>query len=71
MSASSQLVTCGIVTQFRCSPGPAIFWIRVSGRFSTAPNFAKSTFGQGATASPAPAAAGAAAVPVITDFTNL
>src|SRR5439155_272516 len=31
MSASSWLVTWGMVTQFRCSPGPAIFWMRVSG----------------------------------------
>ena len=41
MSASSQLVTWGIETQLRCRPGPAIFWIRVSGLLSTGPNFAK------------------------------
>jgi len=62
-------------TQFRCSAGPAIFCSRVNGFVSMGPNLAKSTFGQGANASPvpagaAPAAAGAAA-PVITDLTNL
>ena len=76
MSASSWFVTCGIKAEFLCSPGPAIFWIRVSGLVSTAPNFAKSTLGQGASARPAPAgtpaaAAAGATAPLITDFTYL
>src|SRR5512133_1219340 len=69
MSASSWLVTCGIITQLRCRFAPEIFLIRDSGFDSTGPNFAKSTFGQGSTSSPAAAldgegaafAAGAAA----------
>ena len=29
MSASSNCVTCGIITQLRASPGAEIFWMRV------------------------------------------
>ena len=45
MSASSWLVTCGIVTQLRCSAGPLIFLIRDRSFFSIGPNLAKSTCG--------------------------
>ena len=31
MSASSNCVTCGMLTQLACSRGPAIFWMRVRG----------------------------------------
>ena len=45
MSASSNCVTCGMLTQLACRRGPAIFWMRESGRRSTGPNAAKSTSG--------------------------
>ena len=66
MSASSLWVTCGIITQLRCSTGPLMRLIRDSGTRSTSPNFSKSTFGQGEACqaadrgAPAGAAAGAA-----------
>ncbi len=44
-SASSNCVTCGIITQLRASAGPEIFWMRERAWRSTGPNFAKSTFG--------------------------
>ena len=60
MSASSKLVTCGIVTQLRCRAGPESFWMRGSGFVSTGPNLAKSTSGHGTRLRPAPAAGVAA-----------
>ena len=63
MSASSWLVTCGIITQFRCRLAPEIFLMRDSGFFSTGPNFSKSTFGHGSRPSAAPLAPPAAAAP--------
>ena len=47
MSASSWLVTCGIITQLRCRFAPPSLRMRDSSLRSTGPNFAKSTFGQG------------------------
>src|ERR1700686_2173656 len=47
MSASSWLVTCGIMIQLRARSGPDIFLMRESGCRSIAPYFAKSTFGHG------------------------
>ena len=55
MSASSNCVTCGIMTQLRARLAPEIFLMRGSGFTSTGPNFAKSTFGQGGRLSPPPA----------------
>ena len=75
MSASSNCVTCGIITQLRARLAPEIFLIRDSGFASTGPNFAKSTFGHGSRLSepppvtPAPGAAGAPP-PAITPLTN-
>ena len=66
MSASSNCVTCGIITQLRARLAPEIFLIRDSGRVSNGPNLAKSTFGHGSRLSspppltPPPAAPGAA-----------
>ena len=60
MSASSWLVTCGIITQLRCRFAAEIFLIRDSGLTSIGPNFAKSTFGQGNRSKPTPPPAGAA-----------
>ena len=58
MSASSNCVTCGMLTQLACSRGPAIFWMRVSGRRSIGPKAAKSTLGTaGSAASPGRAGA--------------
>ena len=57
MSASSNWVTCGIITQLRASPGAEIFWMRVRAWVSIGPNLAKSTLGQGGSprsASPPP-----------------
>ena len=54
MSASSNCVTCGIITQFRARFAPEIFLIRESGRASTGPNFAKSTVGHGSRLSEPP-----------------
>ena len=56
MSASSLCVTCGMVTQLRCSTGPLMRLIRDSATRSTSPNFSKSTFGQGSTSRPPTAA---------------
>src|SRR5262245_51172748 len=72
MSASSWLVTCGIITQLRCRAGPEIFLIRGSCTVSTGPNFAKSTSGHGTRPRPAPAAGAAAGAGprAITPFTN-
>ena len=62
MSASSWLVTCGIITQLRCRLAPEIFLIRDSGFDSMGPNLAKSTFGHGRRSMPpTPAPADAAA----------
>ena len=68
MSASSNCVTCGRLTQLACSRGPEIFWMRVSGLRSTGPNAAKSTVGTFGNAS-APAAAAARPPPCNTCFT--
>ncbi len=54
MSASSNCVTCGIITQLRARFAPEIFLMRGSGFTSTGPNFAKSTFGQGGRSRTAP-----------------
>ena len=40
MSASSNCVTCGIITQLRESAGPEILWMRESGFASIGPYFA-------------------------------
>ncbi len=61
MSASSWLVTCGIVTQLRCSAGPLILLMRDRSLRSIGPNFAKSTCGHGSTPASAPPVAGAPA----------
>src|SRR5690606_29536008 len=53
-SASSWLVTCGIITQLRCRFAADTFRIRASGFFSIGPKRAKSTFGQGISPRPAP-----------------
>src|SRR5450631_786963 len=66
MSASSWLVTCGIITQLRCRLAAEIFLIRASGFASIGPNLVKSIFGQGnnpSAAPPADDAAGADALP--------
>ncbi len=47
MSASSNCVTCGIITQLRARFAPEIFLIRDNGFGSIAPNFVKSTEGHG------------------------
>src|ERR1700676_4305599 len=47
MSASSWLVTCGIMIQLRASTGPDIFLMRESGSGSIAPLCAKSIFWHG------------------------
>ena len=60
MSASSNCVTCGIITQLRASAGPEIFLMRESGCSSIGPNFAKSTFGHAGQAEVGEAAAGGA-----------
>ena len=58
MSASSNCVTCWIITQLRARLAPEIFLMRDSGFASTAPNLAKSTSGTfGKAEPPAPAAA--------------
>jgi hypothetical protein len=64
MSASSLLVTCGIITQLRCRLAPLIFLMRDRSLRSTGPNLVKSTLGQGSkpSASPPPPA-GALAAP--------
>ncbi len=54
MSASSNCVTCGIITQLRARLAPEIFLIRDSGFVSTGPNFAKSTVGHGSRLSAPP-----------------
>ena len=64
MSASSNCVTCGIITQLRARLAPEIFLMRDSGSVSIGPNFAKSTFGHGSRFERAAAGdAGAAALP--------
>src|SRR5437016_2646256 len=55
MSASSSWVTCGTLSQDRCSAGPDSRWMRVSGRTSTGPNFEKSWAGTSGMPVPAPA----------------
>src|ERR1700682_3246154 len=47
MSASSWLVTCGIMIQLRARTGPDIFLMRESGWRSIGPYCAKSIFGHG------------------------
>ncbi len=47
MSASSWLVTCGIITQLRCRLAALIFLMRDRSLRSTAPNLLKSTLGHG------------------------
>ena len=72
MSASSNCVTCGIITQLRARFAPEIFLMRESGFISTAPNFVKSTFGHGGRLSvppPVNAPAGVAACADIACFT--
>ena len=54
MSASSNCVTCGIITQLRARLAPEIFLIRDSGFASIAPNFVKSTDGHGSRLSDPP-----------------
>ncbi|CKS71999.1 Uncharacterised protein [Mycobacterium tuberculosis] len=65
MSASSLLVTCGIITQLRCRLAPLSFLMRERSLRSTVPNLVKSTFGHGmrprAAPSPAPPAGALAA----------
>ncbi|MNY02992.1 hypothetical protein D3C86_1355870 [compost metagenome] len=76
ISASSQFVTCGIMTQLRCRLAPEIFLMREIGLFSTSPKRVKSTFGHGSRSRPTPeppaaaAAAGAAVEPLITPLTK-
>src|SRR5471030_1464542 len=74
-SASSNCVTCGIMTQLRCRLGPLIFLMRDSGSSSVGPNLLKSTDGHGSTLMPPPdapagAAVGAAVAPLITPLTK-
>src|SRR3546814_15481161 len=64
MSATSLLVTCGIITQFRCRFAPDSFLIRDKGLDSIGPNLAKSTWGQPSTLKPPTPAGAGAAVPV-------
>src|SRR5690606_30333108 len=52
MSATSLLVTCGIMTQLRCRLAPEIFLMRDKGLDSIWPNLAKSTLGQPSTLKP-------------------
>src|SRR5450759_2634851 len=54
MSASSNCVMCGMVTQLRCRFAPDIFLMRDSGLVSIAPNLAKSTTGIASTCRPLP-----------------
>src|SRR5690606_9283498 len=54
MSASSLLVTCGIITQLRARLAPLIFLMRDRSLRSTGPNLAKSTLGHGSRSRPAP-----------------
>ena len=56
MSASSNCVTCGIVTQLRCRLRPDSFWILVSGWIEISPNCVKSISGSSGTAKPVPVA---------------
>src|SRR5450631_3122644 len=74
MSASSNCVTCGIITQLRASAGPEIFWIRVRGFASIGPNLAKSTLGHagspGSLTPPVRAPAAGAAPPDSDCFTK-
>ena len=64
MSASSNCVTCGIITQLRARLAPEIFLIRDSGFASIGPNLAKSTAGHGSRLSdPPPVTPPAAAAP--------
>ena len=71
MSASSNCVTCGIITQLRARLAPEIFLIRDSGCDSTGPNFAKSTFGHGRRSRPAAAAPRRCrGAPLMTPFTK-
>ena len=63
MSASSNWVTCGIITQLRARLAPEIFLIFDSGLASISPNLAKSTCGQGSRSRPPPAPAARPAVP--------
>src|SRR5690242_3759018 len=53
MSASSSWVTCGTLSQDRCSAGPDSRWMRVSGCTSTGPNFEKSCAGTSGIPAPA------------------
>src|SRR5471030_2243306 len=74
-SASSNCVTCGIMTQLRCRFGPLISLMRDSGSSSVGPNLLKSTDGHGSTLMPPPdapagAAVGAAVAPLITPLTK-
>ena len=59
MSASSWLVTAGIITALRNKLAPLIFWMRPNSLRSMGPNLAKSTLGQGIKPRPAPSPAGA------------
>src|SRR5450830_1845025 len=75
-SASSNCVTCGIMTQLRCRLGPEIFLMRDSGSNSVAPNLLKSSDGHGSKSRPTPepalatGALGAATAPDITPLTK-
>src|SRR3546814_740719 len=64
MSATSLLVTWGIMTQLRCRLAPEIFLMRDNGLVSMEPNLPKSTLGQPSTLKPpSPAAAAETDVP--------
>src|SRR5690606_30417983 len=54
ISACSLLVTCGIMTQFRCRLAPEIFLMRDKGLLSIGPNLEKSILGQSSTLKPPP-----------------
>ena len=67
MSASSWLVTCGIITQLRCRLAPLIFLMRDRSLRSMGPNLVKSTLGHGSrpSASPPPPAGALAAAALV------
>ena len=76
MSASSNWVTWGIMTQLRCRFGPDSFLMRDNSCSSTSPNLVKSTFGHGNKSRPTPlppldAPAEAEPTPATAAFTKL
>src|SRR5579864_8256187 len=74
MSASSNCVTCGMLTQLACRRDPEMRWMRDSGSSAVGPNCAKSTGGTsgsaGRAAAPPAAAPAAGAPPPRTCLTN-